>query len=93
MKVSFTGAAYPSGMNLRRLSRTGDTAPDALLQRAGAALACAFSCSDEFEAAIVRSRRAAGVYGPKRTIRKLLCASLLAVAGLTGAAALVAALG
>jgi len=33
-------------------------------QRAGAALACAFSSSDEFEAAVIRARREAGAYGP-----------------------------
>lgn len=42
--------------------------PDALLtldaERAGSALACAFSSSDEFEAAIIRARREAGAYGP-----------------------------
>jgi len=41
---------------------------DALLaldaERAGAALACVFSSSDEMEAAIIRARREAGAYGP-----------------------------
>lgn len=34
------------------------------VQRAGAALACAYSSSDEFEAAIIRARREAGAFGP-----------------------------
>jgi hypothetical protein len=38
-------------------------------ERAGCALACSFSSSDEFEAAVIRSKRAAGVYGPKRQRR------------------------
>jgi hypothetical protein len=51
--------------------------------RAGHAMACPFSSSDEFEAAVIRSRLAAGVYGPKRRRRRLLFAgaagSMLAV--------------
>lgn len=35
-------------------------------QRAGTALACPFASSAEFEAATIRARRAAGIYGPKR---------------------------
>lgn len=43
--------------------------PDASLltlyaERAGSALACAFSSSDEFEAAVIQARRDAGAYGP-----------------------------
>jgi hypothetical protein len=41
-------------------------------QRAGLAWACPFSSSDEFEAAVIRSRREAGVYGPKRSRRQAL---------------------
>jgi hypothetical protein len=33
-----------------------------IAERAGRALACPFSSSEEFEAAVIRSRRAAGVY-------------------------------
>jgi hypothetical protein len=32
-------------------------------QRAGTALACVFSSSDEFEQAVIRARRDAGAYG------------------------------
>jgi hypothetical protein len=42
--------------------------------RAGCALACAYSSSDEFEAAVIRARRAAGVYRPKRRRRFTLYA-------------------
>jgi hypothetical protein len=45
-------------------------------ERAGSAWACSFSSSDEFEAAIVRSRRDAGVYGPKRHRRTMVCAGV-----------------
>jgi hypothetical protein len=40
-------------------------------ERAGTALACLFSSSDEFEAAVVRVRRAQGAYGPLRRRRNL----------------------
>jgi hypothetical protein len=36
------------------------------VERAGLALACPFSNSDEYEASIIQARRAAGAYGPKR---------------------------
>ena len=50
---------------------------------AGCAMACPYASSDEFEAAVIRERRAAGVYGPKRRRRHALLAgaagSMLAV--------------
>jgi hypothetical protein len=49
---------------------------DANAAGAGSALACAFSSSAEYEAAIIAARRAAGVYGPKRQHRHLLLAAL-----------------
>ena len=36
------------------------------VERAGLALACPFSNSDEYEASIIQARRAAGAYAPKR---------------------------
>ena len=44
-------------------------------ERAGCALGCPFSSSDEFEAAIIRTRLAAGIYGPKRRRRYALYAA------------------
>ena len=41
-------------------------------ERAGLALACPFSSSDEFESAVVRSKLDAGIYGPKRRRRLML---------------------
>jgi hypothetical protein len=38
-------------------------------ERAGYALACAFASAAEFEAAVIRSKLDAGVYGPKRRRR------------------------
>ena len=38
----------------------------AAADRAGTALACLFSSSDEFEAAVIRVRRAQGAYRPQR---------------------------
>jgi hypothetical protein len=39
---------------------------------AGAALACVFSSSAEFDAALIAERRAAGIYGPRRHRKQLL---------------------
>jgi hypothetical protein len=50
-------------------------------ERAGFALACSFGSSAEFEAAVIRSRLDAGVYGPKRRRRSIAFAGA-AVAGL-----------
>jgi hypothetical protein len=35
-------------------------------QQAGAAMACRYASSDEYEAALIAERRAAGAYGPRR---------------------------
>jgi len=45
---------------------------EAHARRAGAALACAFSSSAEFDAALIAERRSAGVYGPKRRRKHVL---------------------
>jgi hypothetical protein len=54
--------------------RTAEPTLENAAARAGYAMACSFSSSDEFEAAIIRSRLDAGVYGPKRRQRHLLLA-------------------
>ena len=52
-----------------------------LAERAGFALACPFSSSAEFDAALIASRRAAGVYGPKsRGHRLVVLAGIVAAA-------------
>jgi len=48
----------------------------AAAERAGTALACLFSTSDEFEAAVVRVRREQGAYGARRRSRSLLLAGV-----------------
>jgi hypothetical protein len=53
---------------------------------AGAALACAFSSSAEYDAALIAERRAAGIYGPKRHRRQVLAT----VAGVAAALAVIA---
>jgi len=45
---------------------------EAYVERAGAALACAYSSSAEFDAALIAARRAAGVYGPNRQRRHVV---------------------
>lgn len=57
-----------------RVSSSGRVRPDILehhAARAGLALACAFSSSAEFDAALIAERRAAGVYGPRRHRRQM----------------------
>jgi hypothetical protein len=62
------------------MSRIGNSGqPDAAVlaleayaEHAGAALACLYSSSAEFDAALIAERRAAGVYGPKRRRKQML---------------------
>jgi hypothetical protein len=55
---------------------------EAYAERAGAALACAFSNSAEFDAALIAARRAAGIYGPKRHRRQMLATAVGIATGL-----------
>ena len=55
---------------------------EAYAERAGAALACAYSSSAEFDAALIAERRAAGVYGPKRFRKRKLATLAGVTAGL-----------
>jgi hypothetical protein len=69
---------------MSRLLATADsdlTALEAYAARAGAALACAYSSSAEFDAALIAERRAAGVYGPKRHRRQMLVTVAAIAAG------------
>ena len=70
---------------LRRfgLSAASDCIPlESHAERAGYALACAFSSSAEFEAALIAERRAAGVYGPRRHRRSMLATVAAMIAAL-----------
>jgi hypothetical protein len=58
---------------------------EAGVERARLALACTFSSSAEYEAAVIQAKRDAGVYGPKRRRRQLRRRLFLAA---TAAAAL-----
>ena len=51
----------------------------AAAERAGTALACLFSTSDEFEAAVIKARRDAGAFGPRRKRRSTRYALLTAI--------------
>ena len=55
---------------------------EAYAERAGAALACAYSSSAEYDAALIAERRAAGVYGPRRHRRQRLAIATGIAAGL-----------
>jgi hypothetical protein len=48
------------------------------LERAGYALACPFTSSSEFEAAVIRANRQAGAYGPRRHRRLAVYAAGIA---------------
>jgi hypothetical protein len=50
---------------------------------AGAALACAYSSSAEFDAALIAERRAAGIYGPRRHRKQMLITLAGIATGLT----------
>jgi hypothetical protein len=64
---------------------TAVLALEAYAERAGTALACAYSSSAEYDAALIAERRAAGVYGPRRHRRQWLAT----VAGLAAALTLI----
>ena len=51
-------------------------------ERAGAALACAYSSSAEYDAALIAERCAAGVYGPKRHRKRMLATAAGVATGL-----------
>jgi len=51
---------------------------EAISISAGAALACNYSNSAEFDAALIAARRAAGVYGPRRYRRQISAIAALA---------------
>jgi hypothetical protein len=51
---------------------------EASVERARLALGCPFSSSDEFEAEVIRERRAAGLYGPTRSQRGAAFAGIAA---------------
>jgi hypothetical protein len=63
--------------HLRPVDRFHGDSLTLLAERAGCALACSYSSSDEFEAAVIRSKLDAGIYGPKRRRRYALYAVVL----------------
>ena len=50
---------------------------EANAEQAGRALACSYSSSDEFEAALIAERREAGIYSRPRRRRRLWAAAML----------------
>ena len=59
---------------------------EAHAEYAGLALACPFSSSAEFDAALIAERRAAGIYGPRRYRRQ----KLIIAVGVAAALAIIA---
>jgi hypothetical protein len=83
---SFTIFALPSGMARSALTARSNAdaiALEAYAACAGAALACAYSSSAEYDAALIAERRAAGIYGPRRHRRQLLATLAGIAAGIT----------
>jgi hypothetical protein len=56
--------------------RADFAALEANIRLAGCALACPYSSADEFEAAVIRARRSAGVFGPRRYRRAAAVAGI-----------------
>ena len=56
---------------------------------AGAALACPYSTSAEYDAALIAERRAAGVYGPTRHRKQMLATAAGIAVGLAVIALLI----
>jgi len=71
------------------LARAGADTLEAHAERAGVALACVYSNSAEFDAALIAERRAAGIYGPRRHRRQMLATAAGIVAGLAMVAFLI----
>ena len=68
--------------------RRFQSGPDAgaLQACAGLALACTYSSSDEYEAELIRARRSAGAYGPRRHRLLVLAIAAAVVAALLATA-------
>jgi hypothetical protein len=64
---------------------------ESIAERAGAAWACSFSTSQEYDAAIIAERRAAGVYGPRLFRRQMFMTISGVAAGLGALVLLIAA--
>lgn len=64
------------------VARTADQDLEAYAAHAGAAMACLYSSSAEFDAALIAERRAAGLYGPRRYRRHQIATAAGLVAGL-----------
>ena len=71
---------------LAKSGAAADQVLEAYAAHAGAAMACVYSSSAEFDAALIAERRAAGVYGPRRYRRQ----QLVMVAGLVAGLAVIA---
>jgi hypothetical protein len=67
----------------RNAPQTDTVSLELYAERAGAAWACSYSTSAEFDAAIIAERRAAGIYGPRRA-RKQLFLTIAGVAAGVG---------
>ena len=75
----------------RSAQQTDASSLEQIAERAGAAWACSFSSSDEYNAAIIAERRAAGVYGPLRQRRQIFLTATGVAAGLGAMTLLIAA--
>jgi hypothetical protein len=74
----------------RQTPQTEAISLEQFAERAGAAWACTYSTSAEYDAALIAQRRAEGVYGPRRHRQMFLTATGVA-AGLGALMLLIAA--
>lgn len=68
--------------SLANSGSAADQLLEAYAAHAGAAMACVYSSSAEYDAALIAERRAAGVYGPRRYRRQQLATAAGIAAGL-----------
>ncbi len=69
-------------LSLRSHADTTAISLESRAEQAGTALACCYSTSAEFDAALIAERRAAGVYGPRRQRKQMLLTAAGIAAGL-----------
>lgn len=75
----------------RHTPQTDAISLEQFAEQAGAAWACSYSTSAEYDAALIAERRAAGVYGPRRARRQMFLTATGVAAGLGAITLLIAA--
>ena len=79
--MSRRGSTDQPGLDLIALEKS--------LERARGALACPYTCADEFEAAVIRAQRARGAFDPPSVTRFRLLLTLASAAAAGAVLALI----